>query len=50
MTKVFNTIGSVAAVQHQTEAAQSHAEAARLHDQLAQIESQNQAAAAVPAN
>ncbi len=41
MTKVFNATGSVAAVQHRTEAEKYRAEAASLHDELARVESQN---------
>ena len=49
MTKIFNTIGDVAAVQHQGDAAKYHAEAAHLRDQLAQVEGQSQSSVGVPA-
>jgi hypothetical protein len=49
MTKVFNTIGSVAAVQHSAEAEKAHAYAVRLRDQLAQIEAPSHSAAGIPA-
>ena len=45
MTKVFNAMGSVGAVQHRTEAEKSHLEATHLRDELAQVESQIQPAA-----
>ena len=41
MTKVFNAMGSVGAIQHHVEAEKYRAEAERLRDQLAQIEGQN---------
>jgi TPR repeat protein len=41
MTKVFNAMGSVGAIQHHLEAEKYRAEAERLRDELAQIEGQN---------
>jgi hypothetical protein len=49
MTKVFNAMGSVAAVQHRADAEKYYAEAVRLRDELAQIAGESGSRARGPA-
>jgi len=48
MAKVFNAMGTVAAVQHRADAEKNYAEAARLRDELAQIVGQSQSRLSLP--